>query len=172
VSMRWRSVPTAQRSPSATITPAPTCGTRPPGTWPPPSPTPTQKSTAPLRWRSAPTARRSPPATIPAAPTCGMWADRRPDSRGQTAGTAGSVPPFGDHGGADGGASGLVDEDQPAGLPVPAVGVAEQRLRRPEGGAADLVQPKLAGALLPVQGVHVQPVVRSSSSTRVTDMGG
>ena len=68
--------------------------------------------------------------------------------------------PFGDHGGADGGVGRLVDEDQAAGQPVPGVRVAEQRLGQPQAHPADLVQPEPAARLVPVQGVHVEPVVQ------------
>jgi len=87
---------------------------------------------------------RPPGSRVPASrlavlpPPCHPGADDPLPDR--TPSFSGLLVPFGDHGGADGAAGGFVDEDQPTGLPVAAVGVAEQRLGKAEGDAADLVQ--------------------------------
>jgi hypothetical protein len=65
-----------------------------------------------------------------------------------------------DYGSADRGVGSLVDQDQAAGHPVARVRVAEDGLGQPKRHPADLVQPKLRGRLVPVQGVHVEPVVQ------------
>ena len=57
----------------------------------------------------------------------------------------------------------LVDSSirmRPPGLPVAVVRVEEQRLGQPQAHPAHLVQPEPLGALVPVQGVDVQPVVQ------------
>jgi len=66
----------------------------------------------------------------------------------------------GDHGGAHRGVSRLVDKDQAAGHPVPRVRVAEHWLGQPQRHSPDLVQAELGGRFVPVQSVHVQPVVQ------------
>src|SRR6476661_5332030 len=48
---------------------------------------------------------------------------------------------FGDHAGGDGPVGGLVDEDEPAGGPVAAVGVAHEWLGGAQLDTADVVEP-------------------------------
>jgi N-acetylglucosaminyldiphosphoundecaprenol N-acetyl-beta-D-mannosaminyltransferase len=114
-----------------------------PELWPPGSRVPASR----LAVLSSPIAPLSPP------PPGHQGADDPPPDRKRP--FSGLLVPFGDHGGADGGVGGFVDEDQAAGLPVSAVRVAEQGLGQAEGDAADLVQAEPADVLLPVQGVDV-----------------
>src|ERR1700722_19073185 len=86
--------------------------------------------------------------------------------------------PFSDHDRADGGVGGLVDQDEAAGLPVAAVRVEEQRLGQPQGHPAHLDRPMPStswdaiGWLCGRQIMSPREMSRSSSSTRVTDIGG
>src|SRR6476660_8146969 len=68
---------------------------------------------------------------------------------------------FGDHARRDGPVGGLVDEDEPPGGPVAAVGVAHQRLRRAELNAADVVEPQRLRLFVAVQRVDVEPVAEA-----------
>src|SRR5262249_29101575 len=60
-----------------------------------------------------------------------------------------------DHPGTDRHPGRLVDQDEGAGGAVLRVGVAQQRHRGAQLDAADLVEPKLLGVLVAVQGVDV-----------------
>jgi len=76
-----------------------------------------------------------------------------------------------DHSSAHRGVGRLVDKNQAAGQPVARVRVAEHGLGEPKRDAADLVQPKLRGGLVPVQGVDVEPVMKVAHD-RLDSPGG
>src|SRR6266487_321467 len=67
---------------------------------------------------------------------------------------------LGDHSRANSGVRGLVDEDDAAGETVTRVRVAEQRLSDAQAHPADLVERQARRGFVPVQGVHVEPVVQ------------
>ena len=74
---------------------------------------------------------------------------------------AASVGGAEDHAGGDGVVRRLVDEDERAGVAVAAVLVEEQRLRRAQRDAADLVERRATSAVfVAVQRVHVEAVVQ------------